>query len=229
MIQLKIIAATLLMITFIASAVASSSFTGTVVETQSAASYTYIRLAEQEHWIAADSVQVDIGDRVVVEGGNWMGEFYSPRLEKTFENIFFANRVTVISAASTSDAVADPQSAVARHHGSQTQPEGEIAAVDVEPLEGGVTIHELLNRSDQLGGETVSLRARVVKATPNVMGKNWITLADASGNQTLMTTSAILPSVGTTTIVRGVVATQVDLGSGYVYPVLLQETEFDKP
>jgi hypothetical protein len=61
------------------------------------------------------------------------------------------------------------------------------------------------------------------------MGKNWITLQDGTGaapNDKLLATSQEKATLGETVTVQGVVRTDVDLGSGYRYDVLLEEATF---
>ena len=70
-----------------------------------------------------------------------------------------------------------------------------------------------------------------MKVSKNVMGKNWITLQDGTGtapNDRLIATSSEVVAVGDLVTVTGVVHTNVDLGSGYNYSVLIEEATFSK-
>jgi hypothetical protein len=72
-----------------------------------------------------------------------------------------------------------------------------------------------------------------VKFTPAVMGKNWIHLrdgtgSDADGTNDLTVTTQAEAKVGDVVLVKGIVRTDVDLGSGYAYKVLIEEATLTK-
>ena len=77
------------------------------------------------------------------------------------------------------------------------------------------------------------MRGKVVKYTPEVMGKNWIHLRDGSGSRaskdddiTVTTTSAA--AIGDVIVVKGVVKTNRDFGAGYTYPVIIEDAKVSK-
>ena len=68
-----------------------------------------------------------------------------------------------------------------------------------------------------------------MKVSKNIMGKNWITLEDGTGTapgNKLIATSTSVAEIGTLVTVTGVIHSNVDLGSGYNYKVLLEEASF---
>lgn len=68
-----------------------------------------------------------------------------------------------------------------------------------------------------------------MKVSTNIMGKNWITLQDGTGiapNNRLIATSVEVVGIGDLVVAKGVVHTNVDLGSGYNYSVLIEEATF---
>ena len=70
-----------------------------------------------------------------------------------------------------------------------------------------------------------------MKVSKNILGKNWITLQDGTGTapeNTLLATSAELAEIGDLVTAKGMVNIDVDLGSGYKYKVVLEETTFSK-
>ena len=77
------------------------------------------------------------------------------------------------------------------------------------------------------------MRAKVVKFNPGIMGKNWVHLRDGSGSakdethDVLVTTQESV-QLGSVVSARGVVRTDVDLGSGYNYKVLIEDAKFQK-
>jgi len=66
-----------------------------------------------------------------------------------------------------------------------------------------------------------------------VMGKNWVHLRDGSGTAAenthdLVVTTADEAKVGDVVIANGVVTTDVKLGSGYSYDVLVENASLKK-
>jgi hypothetical protein len=95
------------------------------------------------------------------------------------------------------------------------------------------TVAEVITERLALKDEPVTVRARVVKVNAGVMGKNWVHLRDGSGSASdgtndLVVTSEDEPAVGDVVVAKGVVRTDVDLGSGYAYKVLVEKASFGK-
>lgn len=108
------------------------------------------------------------------------------------------------------------------------------ADVDVDlsgigKAEGGKTVAEVFAEKDQLGGQAVTVRGKVVKTNANIMGKNWLHVRDGSGaegtNDLTVTTAAHLPGVGDTVLVTGQVSLNKDFGMGYAYDVIVEDAE----
>ena len=59
--------------------------------------YTYVEVdvTEAISWIAGPRADVREGDTVAWQGGNEMGQFHSPTLNRTFDNILFVERIWV--------------------------------------------------------------------------------------------------------------------------------------
>ena len=78
-----------------------------------------------------------------------------------------------------------------------------------------------------------SVRGKVVKFTPEVLGKNWVHLRDGSGSAAdgsndILVTTLDETKIGDVVLVKGVVQTDRDLGSGYSYKVLIEEAKLQK-
>ena len=102
-------------------------------------------------------------------------------------------------------------------------------AGEVTPLNEGKTVADIYAESAQLNNQFVSLKARVIKVSKNIVGKNWITLQDGTGTEPdnkILATSQELATPGDTVIAKGIVRTDLDLGSGYKYKVVLEEVSF---
>ena len=132
------------------------------------------------------------------------------------------------AAPSTAPAPSAPMPDAAPH----PMPAAPAASVDLAGIakaEGGRTVAEVFAAKAELAGQEVLVRGRVVKANPNIMGKNWLHIRDGSGgegtNDLTVTTSGAAPQVGDTVLVKGKVALDRDLGMGYRYEVIVEDAE----
>jgi hypothetical protein len=205
--------------------------TGTVAETMISGGYVYIRLEEQGTWLAASAFDVSVGDVVQYSGGMEMKEFHSKSLDRTFESIYF---VSSASLAGKGDA-AKPAAVMPAAQGNKAASVQKSVSFkapamgEIKPLQDGKTIAAIFSESADLKEQVVSLNAKVIKVSKNVMGKNWITLQDGTGTEPdnkLLATSQEEVSPGSIVVVKGTVKTDIDLGYGYSYKVLLEESTF---
>ena len=203
--------------------------TGTVAETMTSGGYVYVRLEEDDSWVATTPIPVSVGDKVKYAGGALMKNFSSRTLNRSFESILFVMKLEVVNTVNAdvhSNVATNDPHAVAKTAAAVSPVTGEIP-----PLEGGKTIADIHAGLDQLKDQQVALRARVMKVSMGIMGKNWITMEDGTGvapNNRLIATTLEVVGVGDLVIVKGVVHTNVDLGSGYNYSVLIEEATFTK-
>jgi len=209
----------------------TGSNSGTVAETIDAGGYTYLRIKESDAWIATSTLEVSKGAQVEYSGGSEMHDFYSKSLDRTFESIWFVGNVSV-SGQGTEGLQRGAQSHPSMH---DTIPKSTAIASpapgEIEKLEGGKTIEEILSDPAVLNAQAVSLRARVTKVNADIMGRNWITLQDGTGTapgNKLIATSQEMVTVGEIVTANGVISNDVDLGSGYHYVALLEDATFEK-
>ena len=95
------------------------------------------------------------------------------------------------------------------------------------------TVAEIVAKGTELKDKTVLVRGKVVKYTPDVMGKNWVHLRDGSGSASDGTNDVLVTTkdetkIGDVVLARGTVRTDVNLGSGYAYKVLVEEAKLQK-
>jgi hypothetical protein len=210
----------------IVTAADTGSATGTVAETIEAGNYVYLRL-EDGTWIAANNFAVSAGDRVRYSGIMEMNGFHSTSLDRTFDSIFFVSEASLADDNGNDTTAA----AVKGDGGMGMQPAlvNAPAPGEIKALKNGKTITNIFAESAGLNGQVVSLNARVMKVNENIMGKNWITLQDGTGSDPdnkLLATSREMVAPGTLVVAKGTVVTDVDLGYGYNYKVLLEEATF---
>jgi hypothetical protein len=91
------------------------------------------------------------------------------------------------------------------------------------------TVAEVFAQKAALKGKSVSIRGKVVKYNPAIMGKNWIHLRDGSGtagkDNDVTVTSQDPTAVGEVVTVQGTVAVDQDIGMGAPYPVVVQDAK----
>ena len=214
------------------------SMKGEVLEVKDVDVYTYLRLktADGETWAAVNKSAVKKGAEVTIDNPMVMQNFESKSLHRTFDTIVFG---TLAGTAGAVDPHMVPGASPSGsdfhqiHGGGATTPD--VGMVKVAKAEGasGRTVAEVNADRLALKGQRVTIRAKVVKVTANVMGKNWVHLRDGSGlapdhSNEILATSKEEPKVGDVVIAKGVVRTDVNLGYGYAYKVLVEDASFQK-
>lgn len=200
---------------------------GSVIQAKTAGGYTYLKINEagKELWLAALPMEVKVGDRVEYAGGDLMKDFKSKGLNQTFDSIRFVTRIHVVSDREIPKDAVHKGIAPAKAAAASVKP-GEIARA-----KGGKTVAELFAEGPGLKGKGVRLRAKVVKFSRDILGKNWATLSDGTGKSPedrIVATTTQSPAVGDIVTVEATVKTDVDLGAGYRYKLLLEEARFSK-
>ena len=216
---------------------------GRVLETMDASGYTYMRLetSSGETWAAVNKTKVVKGDMVTVANAASMDGFQSKTLNRTFERIVFGTLAAPGGAAAAAPApmIADHAPAtgvapasreqMAAQHGQAAGGPDDTLDVSVPKAEGAnaKTVAELWAQRAALKGKDVAVKARVVKVTSGVMGKNWLHVRDGSGSKAakdndLTVTTDASAKVGDVVTLSGIVTVDKDFGAGYTYPVILE-------
>lgn len=194
---------------------------GTVLERLDAPPYAYLRIqtATGEIWAAVPATDLATGAAVTVYQPMLMSNFESKTLQRTFNSVYFG-----MLEAPGADSAAD-----GNPHAAMSKP----TQVDVGQVEKAAgadarTVAETWEQGAGLSGKTVTVRGKVVKYNPGVMGKNWIHLQDGSGqaadnSHDILVTSTSEARLGEVLTVSGNLRTNKDFGAGYVYPVLIED------
>jgi hypothetical protein len=88
------------------------------------------------------------------------------------------------------------------------------------------TIAALYKEKAALAGQTVRVQGKVVKVNNNIMGRNFLHVQDGTGAKDandLTVTSKDTAVVGDQVTVVGKVGVNRDFGSGYSYPLIIEE------
>lgn len=198
------------------------SVSGKVVESMDVGSYTYVSVekGEKKTWVAIPQSKVVKGQEATFYPGAVMENFSSRTLDRTFKTIIFSRGIM-------------PESEITPHAGSSMKAEAPKlvdAGSNIDKAKGSdaFTIAELYENSAALDGKTVSVRGKVVKFSPQIMGKNWIHIQDGSGDASKGThdvtvTSKDVISQGDVVTVQGTLRMDKDFGSGYRFAVIVEE------
>ncbi len=208
---------------------ASTAFSGRVVETMNAASYTYLLVdtGAKKLWTAALQFEVKVGDLVSVTQALPMPNYHSKSLKRDFDLVYFTGSVAV---GGNAPGAGTPRLGLPKDH----PPIGSAAArtaldfTGIKKPEGGKTVEEIVTGKTGLRGQEVKVRGRVVKYNEMVMGKNWLHIRDGSGgdgSNDLTVTTATPVKRGDTVLVVGKVSTDRDFGGGYQYSVIIEDAK----
>ena len=88
------------------------------------------------------------------------------------------------------------------------------------------TVEAINGSGATLAGQTVSAQGKVVKVVNGIMKRNFIHVQDGTGDANtndLIVTSKQSAKVGDQVTISGVVAVNRDFGSGYLYPLLVED------
>lgn len=206
---------------------------GKVIETMDAASYTYVKLKNEkgEIWAAGPKTSVKVGDVIRAERAMMMKNFKSNSLNRTFKEILFAGAlVKPSSVAGKKQNMPNPHQGVGKVNPRVSQQAVAVKKVKKADGENGKTIGEIYNESKTLNGKMIAVRGVVVKATNNIMGKNWIHIQDSTGEATKRTHDLTLTTqdkvkAGDIVLAKGVLAANKDFGSGYRYNVIIEKAK----
>lgn len=207
----------------------SAGTSGTVVETMNAAGYTYVQVdnGKEKIWAAAPAFTVAVGDSVVVPEGMPMNNYHSKTLDRDFPVVYFVDSVLNASAPAASDVSA---SGMPAGHPAPAAPAADVDLSNIAKAEGGLTVGEIFADKANLSGQEVTLRGKVVKFSPQIMGKNWIHIQDGSGDQAagtndLTVTTSVTAKIGDTILVQGPLTVDKDFGYGYQYDAIIEDAK----
>ncbi len=118
-------------------------------------------------------------------------------------------------------------------HGSLPAPTTPVAKVAKATGPDAKTVAEVVNGKAKLKDKPVVVRGQVVKFNADIMGKNWLHLQDGSGSakdgsHDILVTTLDKAAVGDIVNARGTVRTDVTVGPGYAYAVLIEEAAIRK-
>jgi hypothetical protein len=218
----------------LASPIPEGAIRGTVLETMNAGGYTYVLMdmGEEQRWVAGQEIAVQVGDVVQSTQGMPMANFESKSLNRTFDMVYFVDRLENMSVVVMPEGHPDiplPEG----HMSTDGAVEAVSADVSVAELKEGQDIAWVYANKDTLAGQQVSLRGQVVKYNDGILGWNFIHIQDGSGDAAdgsndLTVTSNDITAVGETVVLTGTIILNKDFGAGYSFPVIMEDASITK-
>lgn len=218
------------------SAISNTPYFGKVLETMNSGGYTYAKVDEggNAYWIAGPQTNLTVGSSVSFIEQMVMKNFTSKSLNRTFDQLVFVTAIVPTGAQAQAAQGQATQAQADAHancnHDKELTLQPIASEVKVAKNAGGYTIEEIYAKKATLKEKNVKVNAKVVKVSKNIMGKDWVHLQDGSGaagtDDIIATAVNSTVQVGDSVTATGTVKTDVDLGYGYNFPVLIEETKF---
>lgn len=199
-----------------------------VKEVKQTPMYTYVfgEIDGKETWIAVTADEVEVGKTYYFSEMMEMTDFRSKELDQTFDFILFVGNLSSNPIPAT--AAIDQQHNKPPQQQSKGAPHLQRQEVTIKPVEGSISLQELWEKREGLAGKVVKITGQVAKYNPAIMGRNWLHIQDGTGSEEffdLTVTTLDLAEVGDVVVVEGTVVLNKDLGSGYFYDILLEDSK----
>lgn len=178
--------------------------------------YVYLKVTEgaKGYWIATKKMEVDPGSTYYYRNGLLKTNFESKEYNRTFDQLYLVSSIVPETHGTGSNQKKD----IEMH--AFKKPASMSSGVDEASF---TTIAALVKNKDRLAGKQVTLQGTCTKVNANIMGRNWIHLTDGTLDEyDLVITSTTAIPVGQEVRMRGTVALEKDFGSGYYYPLLIE-------
>ncbi|QOY51860.1 GW dipeptide domain-containing protein [Candidatus Sulfurimonas baltica] len=207
-----------------------------VLETVDGGGYTYAKVEEEGniYWIAGPQTEVTVGSKISFLEQMVMNDFASKALNKTFDTLVFVSAIVSTDKSAKSGAAV----ATAAKHTDGTHidcnHDDELkkapSEIKVSKNPNGYSVEDLYAKKAELAAKSVKVNAQVVKVSKGIMGKDWIHIQDGSGsngtNDIIATSKNSTVKVGDVVTTEGVIKTNVDLGYGYKFSVIIEDAKF---
>jgi hypothetical protein len=229
---------------------AAADIKGKVVERLDAPPYSYLKLqtAQGEVWAAVPKGDVASGSEVVVSGAMPMSGFESKTLKRKFDMVYFGTLGGADAAPAAMGgmppgaggmgqggaAMGQGGAGMAAQHAAAAAGPADVGDVKVSKAPGADarTVAEVYSQRTALKEKPVSIRGKIVKFNEGIMGRNWVHIRDGSGtagkDNDLTVTTGDKAAVGDVVLVKGTVRVDKDFGSGYAYPVIVEDAKISK-
>lgn len=222
---------------------------GTVVEKIDASNYTYLRLKQtapnEDIWVAVPQINIKIGAKASLSKPIPMFGYQSKTLKRKFDRIYFgvlAEQAKEIAESSGRGhwlpGVSKNKSATPVGTNNPLHPTAgdqkivfDINKIKVKKAEGtnSVTVSELFAKKENLKAKTIVVRGKIVKYNADILGKNWLHIADGTGsmkdkNNDITVITDGKAKLGDIVLVTGKVVVDKKLDP-YFFPVAIEDAQ----
>ena len=203
------------------ASMANGLATGAVVETMAAGGYTYamVDVGGQQLWAAGPTTPMAVGDTITFSTLIPMKDFHSQAMNRDFPVLYFVDGFSIVSSSTPSS------TSSSAHVTAAAVPTADVSLDQIEKVEGGYTIAEILEQRNELTGKPIKVRGKVTKVVTGIMGKNWIHISDSSGDNDFIVTTSGIAATGQIILAEGTIALDSDFGYGYKYDILMENAQ----
>lgn len=205
---------------------------GIVKEVLHVSEYSYVRILEdgQEKWLAVPITNVEQGGTYYYSNTMEMKNFESKELNKTFETLYFIEKLSTSEADVKSLLTANPNTmstvnGQALNSSETPKPVIDKKDVNVTASENTISIAELFKNRETYNNQVVRLRGEVTKYNPDIMNVNWVHIQDGTeynGEFDLTATTTSTVQIGDVLTLEGKVTLNKDFGAGYIYDIIIE-------
>ncbi|NHF59650.1 hypothetical protein FK220_009880 [Flavobacteriaceae bacterium TP-CH-4] len=186
--------------------------------------YTYAKVKEgrREYWIATGKQTVQKDSTYFYAEALLKTSFESKEHERVFDTLYLVNKLLPkdhgFILANTNKGAGLLTKSGLDNAGKGISMDMKEASVEL------ITIAELVQNPRRFQDKIIELSGKCVKVNAGILQRNWIHLRDGSQDDfDLVITSEEEVAKGATITVRGIVRLDQDFGSGYSYPILVEE------
>ena len=220
---------------------------GTVIENKDVTNYTYLHLKDTtgQIWAAIPKTPVEPGKEIEISNIIVMEGFHSKTLDRTFDIILFAvplepARFCPVSHGEISGEMISempPGMPPSVPHGSMPADKAKAFPQNIKVRKAtgqdAYTIEEIYANKDKLSQKPVTVRAKVVKFLPQIMGKNWIHIQDGTGseakkNNDIAVSTLETADIGDEVIVHGNLGVDKDFGTMCAFAMIIEDASIKK-
>ncbi|WP_187648428.1 GW dipeptide domain-containing protein [Nitrosophilus labii] len=207
---------------------------GKVLESVDAGGYTYVKVEDSGYvyWIAGPKTEVVVGEMISYVPQMWMENFHSNTLNRDFDKVLFVAVIaplkgdTQANACETCNSCGDTNQTSLQE--SKSAQKAESGTINIEKPQDGYSIAEIFEKKGELKDKNVKVKGKVTKVSRGIMGKDWVHITDDGKDDLVITSPSANVETGEVVTVIGILKTDVDLGYGYFFPVIIEEAKFEK-
>ncbi|CAE10070.1 hypothetical protein [Wolinella succinogenes] len=192
---------------------------GIITQVLHGGGYAYLEIDKKgtKHWVAITDMPINPGLEVRFIEELVAENFTSQALQRKFDRLIFTSSLEYRTPIPESDHLAFIKE-----------------RVDRSPYQTKETlsVYEVVKNRQNYKDKSVQVRGKIVKISSNILGRDWVHIQDGTGEKEVarivFTGEASGLKVGEIVTAKGKASLDKDFGSGYIYPIILEESTFQK-